>query len=249
MRRSRISVGLSLVAVVASSAFLAGCGVTTVVDPVAQAATQSEKSGGADVSMTVSVAVPGSPAVVVNASGVIGDGSADLTLDLGSAGKAVGLGKVEELLVKEDGSSVIYLDMGSLAQTLGTDKRWLRIDLAKVGGFGSTFSKMLLGGGQNPMDTLTALEKVGDFQEVGAATIDGTETTHYQGTVDVEKALKDTGIDLSSLPGGSGASVPSTIPYEVYVTSDGKVRRVRTTVGRRRPTRRPMRLAWPNITT
>jgi hypothetical protein len=163
MSHSRITFGLALLAVLGATALLTGCGVSKVVDPVAQAAKQSAKSGGADVAMTISVAEDGSAASVVRATGVVGDGSADLTLDLGALGGSAGVGKIEELLVKEDANPVIYLNMGALTQSLGTDKKWLRLDLSKAGAFGATFSKLMAGGGQNPMDSLTALESEGDF--------------------------------------------------------------------------------------
>ncbi len=228
MRRHRFEVALAAIASVGCAGLLTACGVSKVVDPVAQAATQSAKSGGANVAMTISVAEDGSAASVISATGVVGDGSADLTLDLGALGGSAGVGKIEELLVKEDANPVIYLNMGALTQSLGTDKKWLRLDLSKAGAFGATFSKLMAGGEQNPMDSLKALESEGDFQEVGHTTIDGEVTTHYQGTVDVAKALADKGVDLSALPGGANAQVPATVPYEVYVAADGKVRRIST---------------------
>ena len=81
MRRHRFEVALAAIASVGFAGLLTACGVSKVVDPVAQAATQSAKSGGANVAMTISVAEDGSAATVISATGVVGDGSADLTLD------------------------------------------------------------------------------------------------------------------------------------------------------------------------
>jgi hypothetical protein len=226
MSRSRITFGLALLAVVGTTALLTGCGVSRVVDPVAQAANQSERSGGADITVTMSVATGSSAPVTITGSGVIANDAADLTMDFGGLGSSVGLSKVEELIVSEDGRPVMYMAMGALMQNLGTNKKWLRIDFAKAGSLGSAFSKLLGSGQQNPADVLQTLKQAGDFQEIGKATIDGDVTTHYEGSVDVAKAAKDEGVDLKALAGADAAAIPGAVPYEVYVGSDGKVRRV-----------------------
>ena len=226
MRSQRIRVvGVATLAVL-YAALLSACGVSRVVDPVAHAATRSDESGGAKVAMTIAVSGDAGAATTVTAVGEIGNDTAHLTMDLGGAGDSLGLSKIEELVVEQDGSPVIYLALGSLAQGLGSDKKWLKVDLSQAGTFGSTFSKLMASAQQNPMDSLTALEHSADFQEIGHTTIDGDVTTHYEGTVDLAKALKDKGIDPTKLMGASHANAPAAIPYEVYVGSDGKVRRV-----------------------
>jgi len=87
----------------------------------------------------------------------------------------------------------VYVQNPQLSQFLGSGKPWMRItlgDAANAVGF-------------NPNDLLKQVDQADpaklsgvlaastDVKEVGTEEIDGVKTTHYQGTVDMKKALTD----------------------------------------------------------
>lgn len=71
-----------------------------------------------------------------------------------------------------------------------------------------------------------AVEKV---QDLGAVEIDGTQTEHYILLIDSAKshALLNPGL---TVPGSVASKIPKIFRYEIFVTSDSLVRRVRYTV-------------------
>lgn len=232
--RRRLAVALALVA---SSAVLAGCGVSATLDPVASAATKSENAGAADMTFSATISTPslaGGKTVTMKGSGIVAAGQSELTLDMSQllqqAGAPAGTdATAKEIFLDEGGDYVLYMQMGLLGQLPG-GKHWLKIDLSKVGQkLGVDFSKLVGGqAAQDPAQMLSMLRATsGKVDDLGTETIDGTTTTHYRATVDLAKAAKLKGVSSQALQKLTGNGAPSTIPEDVWVGSDGLVRQLR----------------------
>lgn len=145
-----------------------------------------------------------------------------MTLDMsqlseaqGPQGTAINFGYATFVL---DGSD-LYLRIPLLRQ--GGFKPWIKIDLKRSGQAGGiNFDSFLrLGAGGDPTKQVQVLRGVGKLHKEGTDTIRGVKTTHYSGT-----------IDLNKVPGGrqlAQTAGSSSIPVDVWVDDNGFVRRER----------------------
>ena len=184
---------LLILAALAVTGALTACGVRSTVDPVAAAATKSEKAGGYKLTMTTKMSaagVNGSITAQGTFDGQAGQMDMDMSDLLKSSGAPAGTdATMSAIFLKEDGDPVMYMRFGFLAGQLPAGKTWLRIDMQKAGkGLGVDFNQLTGGAAQNPTSALDLLRSSSDFSEVGKETIDGVQTTHYHGIVDLEKA-------------------------------------------------------------
>jgi hypothetical protein len=226
MRRSLLAVALAALACA-----LTACGVRNSVDPVASAATKTQQAGGYKVAMSVSASAGGRQ-LAMTGRGTFGPDQGELELDM--SGLMGGLGALfggsggsptmKAVYLTEDGDPVVYMQLGFLSGLLPGGKSWVRLDVQKAGKAAGVDVNQLLGGaGQNPSDWLALLQSQGDFSEVGTETLNGVETTHYHGTVDLRKAA-------SSGPAGDALQrlldqgAPSDYPIEVWVDDQGYIR-------------------------
>jgi hypothetical protein len=123
--------------------------------------------------------------------------------------------EIDEVL---DGT-IVYMKSPLFAAALPAGKTWLKLDLAKVGkSQGIDLSQLM---GQDPAQSFAQLQASGQVTKVGDETIDGVDTTHYRGR-----------IDLSKLPQGAKVAALAHAkygPYDVWIgKDDGYVRRVRS---------------------
>jgi hypothetical protein len=234
-RRLPLALALGLAS---SSLAFAGCGgASAALDPVASAATRSQQAGTADMTFSATFSSPGlagGKSFTLSGSGLVGARQAELTFDMSrilqQAGAPPGTDATfEEIFVDQGGDYVLYMRMGLLGPLLG-GKHWLKIDASKVGRkLGFDFGK--LAGGQTTQDPSQLLDLLratsGEVDDLGAETIDGTPTTHYRATVDLAKAAKVDGISDQTLQQLTQAGAPTTIPEDVWIGSDGLVRRFR----------------------
>ncbi len=140
-----------------------------------------------------------------------------------------------EMEMIQDGA-VMYMKSAMMSGFLGGNpsKPWVKIDMTDMGeqygGVGS-----FGGGSNNPEDMLATLQGVtDDLREVGTETIDGVETTHYAGTLDLQKAMEQVPeserAELEQSYGALQAQLGGfTLPFDVWVDGDGLVRRVEFT--------------------
>jgi hypothetical protein len=182
----------------------------------------------------------------MRASGAIDGTSGELTFNLGSLLRQMGVpqgamagttmselkdASMKEIFLQQDGHYVIYLQLGVLASQMPGGKPWLELDLSKLGkSAGLDFGKLLSGSQLQPTDLLGMLRSEGaKVRKLGAATINGTATTHYRVTVDVAEALQAKGL-TSPLLGSLAAQMPK-LPEDVWIGRDGLVRRVEIAYG------------------
>ena len=235
MGSRRLFAGLALAA---AAAVLAGCGVSGTVDPVASAATKSQQAGTARVEFTATMSSPtlGGVPLTMTGGGLVGDGRAELSMDMAGLFKQLGAPAgfdttMKAVYLNEGGDYVFYLRMGMLDGKIPGGKQWLKLDLSKLGSsLGVDFDKLMgnaSGPMQDPSQLLTMLRATsGDVQNLGTETVDGVEATHYRADVDLAKAAKLAGVSAPALE-HLAQSVPSTMPEDVWIGTDGLVHRIR----------------------
>jgi hypothetical protein len=216
--------------------FAAGCGtedsVKNAVDPVALAATKTADAGTVQLSMTGKVSAAGTE-VPIDAKGAFDLKNKRGHLNLTTSVPGKGSVDIEELL---DGL-VLYMRSDAITSSLPGGKHWIKIDLQALGKQqGIDISQLQqLGGGTDPTQFLAYLKKAGKVEKVGSEDINGTPTTHYQATIDLDK--------LANAAGSAGASVrqleqltgKKTLPTEVWIDGQGRARRQKVEYSAQQP--------------
>jgi hypothetical protein len=227
-RRSALAVVLAALACA-----LTACGVRNSVDPVASAATKSEQAGGYKVAMAVTASTGGARQVAMTGRGAFGQDEGELEVRLAGlmgdvlGGLSGGSGTdatMKAVYLTENGDPVVYMNLGFLSSFLPGGKPWIRLDVAKAGKAAGVDVNQLLGGAaQNPSDWLALLESQGDFSEVAKETLNGVETTHYHGTVDLRKATENSPA-AGAFEHLADLGAPSDYPVDVWVDDQGYIR-------------------------
>jgi hypothetical protein len=208
----------ALVALAALPLLLAACGgghksskgTTTVqlapVASVKQAAARTAKAKSEHAKLEGAVTLQGQQ-VTVSGEGDFDNAQRQGTMQLHAKVAGVDL-QIDEVL---DGTS-IYLRSPLLAAAIPAGKTWMRLDLEKLGkSQGIDFSALL---SQNPTQTFSQLQASKQVTRVGEETIDGVDTTHYRGRLDLTK--------LKELKGATAR------PYDVWIgDDDGYVHRMK----------------------
>jgi hypothetical protein len=179
---------------------------------VKQAATKSANAPSEHMTMKGSVAVNGQQ-VTVDGGGNFDNEKrvGSLHLDFNAAGLT---GAIDEIV---DGTTV-YMKSPLFAALLPNGKSWLKIDLQKAGAAkGIDFSTL---GSQDPAQTMAQLRGLTNVRDLGTEQVDGVDTTHYRGRVDLSKVPQ-----AKKLKALTDATYG---PYDVWVgKDDGYVRRVK----------------------
>jgi hypothetical protein len=115
-----------------------------------------------------------------------------------------------------DGTTV-YLSGPALAGKLPAGKTAVKVASAEgLAGIPS--------GTSSPVDTLQQLNQIGaNVTQVGRESVRGVDTVHYSATIDPSKASSSGGSQTITLPSFS-------IPVDVWIDGDGRVRRMRTAI-------------------
>ncbi len=134
-------------------------------------------------------------------------------------------GSVELLFDSE--TATMYIGASGFGELFGADTPWISADLGVLAEqAGVSLDELRAETFIDPTETARLLLDADDVTEIGAETIDGVETRHYQVTVDVAGALAaiptDEFPDLGELP---ELDVPDTVVYDVWVTADNELRR------------------------
>ncbi len=241
-RRARPSLLLLplLVCLCMAAATLAACGaadkVRAAADPVEEAAAATAKAGGAKVEMRIGIDAPGAPSgLAMTATGVIdiGSGEMQMTMDMGGLAQTVraaqpGLDPDDLEIETRVVDKVMYLRMGLLAGRLPGGKRWIKLDMRKIGkSLGvdvSQFTKY-----NDPAELLEFLRSSGDVEELGSQRIRGIDTTRYRARIDLGDALDELrGSDSGSAEFDALKKIAGdgTLPVEVWIGADKLVRRM-----------------------
>ena len=231
MRRVILALGL-----VALAGVLTACGVRNSVDPVASAATKTQDAGGYKVAMSVTVAAAGRQ-LAMTGRGTFSREAGEMEMDFGGMlggfgelfGASGGSATMKAIYLTEDGDPVVYMNLGFLSSFLPGGKSWVRLDVEKAGkAAGVDVSQLMGGAGQSPSDWLALLKSHGDFTTVGTETLNGVETTHYQGTIDLQKAAEGSAA-AEAMKHLRDLGAPSDYPIDVWVDDQGYIRQYEST--------------------
>jgi hypothetical protein len=217
---------------------LAGCGSTAAtLDPVAEAAVATSHAGGAQMSINISIGLPGQAGpMTLSGSGDFNfaDGEGELVSQLtGLPAAAAGplhAGSIEftELYAK----GALYMRSPQLTANLPGGARWIKLDLAELAQASGLDLQSLTSGQSNPAQVLEYLKASGGtITRLGSATVRGTPTTHYHATIDLATVLRR---EASASHGEARQAIEklisqragATVPIEVWVDHRDLVRRM-----------------------
>jgi hypothetical protein len=119
----------------------------------------------------------------------------------------------------------------SLVPGLPADK-WVKIDLATAGrSVGVDINSLSQAQASDPSQTLDYLRGAADdVTNVGTEDVRGTATTHYRAVVDLNKAAKLSPAASDAIKSTIKLLGSATQPVDVWVDSEGRVRRMQYTV-------------------
>ena len=185
----------------------------TPVAYVQQAAKKSAQASSEHVDLKATATVQGSP-LSLSGSGDFDSANKRGAMTVHANVQGIDM-QIDEVL---DGTT-IYMKSPLFGAALPAGKTWMKIDLQKIGkSRGIDFSQLM---GQDPAQSFAQLQASGHVTKVGDETIDGVDTTHYRGKIDLAKLPQAARI--------KGLANAKYGPYDVWIgKDDGYVRRVRT---------------------
>jgi hypothetical protein len=239
LRARSLTAPLLVAAAAALTLALAGCGgsASTTLDPIAQAAEATSHAGGARMSMHIGVTGETGESIAMAGSGVFNMSreEGELNFHMGAAtglpaDELKRLGGIEVTELFKDGS--LYMHSPSFTGKLPGDAKWLKLDLAKVQQAEGIDTQSLGGAQSDPAQFLRFLKAGGGaVTDEGRVRLGGVPTTHYAGSVDLEKAA-------STLPANDGAKLKASLqkisamlgaskmPVQVWIDDQHRVRRM-----------------------
>jgi hypothetical protein len=227
---------LAVAALGATVAALAGCASQSDASRVAAAAAKSERAGGVHVALAVTISFPsGGQGQIVGAGDFDGARGAlrlDLSNLLQNSSLPLGSGAgVQARYLTEGGDPVLYLRMPYLDSQLPPGKRWIRLDLQRVGAaMGINFNQLLGQAGQSPTQMLDLLRASGHVTKVGPDIVGGARVTKYHGVVDLRQAKKLGSSSAAGIQRLLAEGQSPTIPVDVWIGDrDGLVHQIRAT--------------------
>ena len=199
----------------------------SVSTPSANAIVEAGRTTSAETSARVSfkATFTGDTSGTMTGEGVFSRRQGHLTMDLGGL-TGVGTGQAEIVFDK----LVYYMKLpaGSGAG-LPPGKEWFMLDFAKLGKQqGLDLSQLMQLNQSDPSQALDFLQGASDdFEEVGHEQVRDEQTTHYKGTIDLQKVAEEAPADvqeeyrkLSELSGNQ------KVPMDVWIGDDGLVRKI-----------------------
>jgi hypothetical protein len=206
-------------------AAVAGCGGGSMsLDPVASAATNTEKSGAFSFTVKEIFDIKG------HTIAITGQGVADLAtnasrMSLDMAGLPAALTKNGTTGQAEQIGTVIYMKLPFLQGQLPDGKQWFKLDLAQTAraqgidlGSPSSFNF-------DPKETLQELLASGNARRVGTETIQGERMTHYHSQVDLANIAHIPADQRPAVQKLLKAAGTSRLPVDVWVDSQHMLRR------------------------
>jgi hypothetical protein len=220
---------LTVVASVLGGAVVGCGGASMALDPVASAATNTEKAGAISFTFKEAFGLQGQT-IAISGHGVADLATHASQMSFDMTGLPAAMTKNGTTGEAEQIGTVIYLKMPFLQGQIPGGKAWIKLDLAQAArakgvnlGPASSFNF-------DPKQSLQELLASGDAKRVGTETVQGEQMTHYHAVLDpaniahvptdqraaVERALKAAGI--------------SRLPVDVWVDSQHMLRREKMTM-------------------
>jgi hypothetical protein len=192
---------------------------------IAASADKADAAGTARMHGKITVALRGESPTDIAMDGVMDfrNRAYEFVVDYGKLAGAQGV-KMQVRVV--DGLSYMRFEglTGETGRTLGQmmgGKQWLKVDPAQLG-MGSSESF----GDTNPNSAMDALRGMSDPKVVGTERVRGVETTHYRGTLDLNRALAKLPEGASGPLGRVRDTLEGDWNLDVWVGPDGLSRKV-----------------------
>jgi hypothetical protein len=217
----------------------AGCGGgggSASGSDIAAAATKTARAGSLEADFAIS-----GQGIEGNGSGVFNTGAkrtGQLTMRVTAAGRQIPV----DTIVTGD---VFYMRSPVFAQALTGGKQWIKLDLAALAEQRGIDLSSLLDASPTPTNALAYLAGASDVKKAGSESVQGAKSTHYEVTVDLERAASHAkGSVRTSLERVISQSRIKTLPLDVWVDGRGYIRRVsyEEHSGRREPAQVTMEL-------
>ena len=205
----------------AAALVLAGCGE----DPakvLAAASGRTQAAGSSKVALEIGLGPAAGQRVQINGEGDFDYQGRKGNLTMRVPAAAAGQGGTIDLVVVGD---VVYERSSNAAGArLPKGKTWVKLDTRQLGGAAQSQAS-------DPTKVLRFLAGVnGKVDTVGKETVRGADTTHYRTTLDLAKAAKAAGSDGAALTQLTQQLGTSSLPTDVWVDGDGRLRRLRYAV-------------------
>jgi hypothetical protein len=222
-----------LVAGVASAFVRRNEGPTTPLAMVQAAATSTAHAGTAHVVVTAkSASGPLANGITVDSAFDFDSRRATMNVD-GSKFGAPEIGTIEAVVDYANGLVMYMKFPPQLSSELG-GKQWVKFDvgsLLKQSGLNVDLSALTQGQSADPTSGLAMLRGADTVVTVGTEAIRGTETTHYKLVVNLDKAIADAPeSQRDALSKLASVYTIHTFPVDVWLDSDGRVRRLEQTI-------------------
>jgi hypothetical protein len=188
---------------------------------VAAAFTKTTSAGTAKITTSTEVGA-GQQNVPIAATGVISfaDGSADLTESL-----PAGQGSGETRFV----NGMLYTKLPSaLVGKLSNGKPWISLDVGKLSQQGDgSLQQLMTDSPSDPSTILGFLRGTGSqVNTIGPDTVDGAKTTHYQVTLDLDKATQGQDAQTQQATQALEKELGThTLPAQVWLDDQGRLRK------------------------
>ena len=203
---------------------------------IAAAAELTRDAGTSKLSFSATVSEQGKEAKLT------GEGEFDyearrgrLTYDLGDLVEPEGQPGNGEAEVVFD-RTIFYLRFPMLAGSLPDGKEWVRLDLRKLGAMQGIDLSQLSQVNQDPSQLLDYLRATSsEISEVGEEDVRGDPTTHYRARIDLDKVPSQVPEEVRPAVRASVAVLKrelgsSSLPVDVWIDREGRVRRLREAV-------------------
>jgi len=232
MRRVAVIAGLALLC----GAGCGGGGSSASGSDIARAATKTAKAGSLEADFAISgQGLEGSGSGVFNT----GDGrTGQLSMKVTASGREIPV----DTIVTGD---VFYMRSPVFAQAVTGGKQWIKLDIAALAEQRGVDLTSFLDASPTPTNALAYLEGASDVKKVGSETVQGAKSTHYEVTVDLERAASHAkGSVRAALRRVISQSKLRTLPLDVWVDGSGYIRKVsyEEHSGRRQPAQVTMEL-------
>jgi hypothetical protein len=240
IKAAKVLAALAALAALAGGGLaLSGCGASATLDPIARAAQVTSQQSGVHISMSIKFSAPGLPGAgsfAMTAEGYFDERkrSGEMTMDLSGipgVSALTGAGSSIKMIFLYP---TIYMNMPFLAGKMPQGKTWMKLDISKAAQAAGIDASQL--GSLNQNDPTKFLDYLrassGAVVSLGSETVDGVPTTHYSATLQLSRIL-------DRLPGdqqaaakaaleklGSAGNGAGGIPVEVWVDTQGRVRRM-----------------------
>ncbi|MBF9067947.1 LolA-like protein [Streptacidiphilus fuscans] len=221
------SVALALVGVSACSAAKqvaagAAAPLVSVADAMSLTTKATQQFSSAHVSMTEHISAKGK-SMALTGSGALSwkPLAMDMTMN-SSQFSQLGTDSVHMLM----SGTTMYMNVGDTGAAQLGGKHWMKMDFTELGAAGKAMAEQMdKSSGNDPSTQIKLFTSSGDIHRVGTATVDGVQTTHYAGTVELAKLANSQDANIRSVLAQDTQLGLTSINVDLWV--DGQNRPVR----------------------